>query len=308
MRLSSLTRPQHCGRPIFGLHIGDLGNIQSDAQGEAKFTIEDSLVSLNGPLSVVGRAIVLHAGTDDLGKGNNEESLKTGNAGGRAACGIIGISQVIDSASVVLEGQLAIAFLAYKHADLSALSSPLPTVSLVGLLVEPSLSCNTGIFSDIRFTMWEQLLSLWYMDIGQQTMVPYDCDRINGSVGTHVIRYGALLRMRAKLTHYLAATIAFVITDELGAKHKLSGLYTNPVETLELSLFTLSASVVDIYITVTLCWHLRRMRSGLQRQVSKSTLEYEEAITCLLQNGYTRAQASGVCCGPRDPDNVRSPE
>ncbi|KAH9841658.1 superoxide dismutase [Rhodofomes roseus] len=74
-------------------HIGDLGNIQSDAQGEAKFTIEDSLVSLNGPLSVVGRAIVLHAGTDDLGKGNNEESLKTGNAGGRAACGIIGISQ-----------------------------------------------------------------------------------------------------------------------------------------------------------------------------------------------------------------------
>ncbi|KAH9841657.1 uncharacterized protein C8Q71DRAFT_738088 [Rhodofomes roseus] len=59
--------------------------------------------------------------------------------------------------------------------------------------------------------------------------------------------------------------LAFVITDELGAKHKLSGLYTNPVETLELSLFTLSASVVDIYITVTLCWHLRRMRSGLQR-------------------------------------------
>ena len=35
-------------------HVGDLGNIQSNAQGEAKFTIEDSLVTLNGPLSVVG--------------------------------------------------------------------------------------------------------------------------------------------------------------------------------------------------------------------------------------------------------------
>jgi len=74
-------------------HVGDLGNVQSDAQGESKFTIEDSLVSLNGPLSVVGRAIVLHEGTDDLGRGKNEESLKTGNAGGRAACGVIGVAQ-----------------------------------------------------------------------------------------------------------------------------------------------------------------------------------------------------------------------
>ena len=32
----------------------------------------------------------MYQGTDDLGRGDNEESLKTGNAGGRAACGVIG--------------------------------------------------------------------------------------------------------------------------------------------------------------------------------------------------------------------------
>ncbi|KAI0697901.1 superoxide dismutase [Cytidiella melzeri] len=73
-------------------HVGDLGNIQSDAKGNSKFTIQDKLITLNGPLSIIGRSVVLHAGTDDLGLGGNEESLKTGNAGGRAACGVIGLA------------------------------------------------------------------------------------------------------------------------------------------------------------------------------------------------------------------------
>ena len=37
------------------------------------------------------RAVVIHAGTDDLGTGGDEESLKTGNAGTRSACGVIGM-------------------------------------------------------------------------------------------------------------------------------------------------------------------------------------------------------------------------
>lgn len=72
-------------------HVGDLGNIESDEYGTATVALKDSFISLNGPLSIVGRAVVVHAGIDDLGKGNNEESLKTGNAGGRAACGVIGL-------------------------------------------------------------------------------------------------------------------------------------------------------------------------------------------------------------------------
>jgi superoxide dismutase, Cu-Zn family len=47
---------------------------------------------LNGPLSIVGRALVIHADPDDLGLGGVELSKTTGNAGARSACGVIGIT------------------------------------------------------------------------------------------------------------------------------------------------------------------------------------------------------------------------
>jgi len=72
-------------------HVGDLGNIQSDAKGVAIGKFEDDQVKLLGLTSVVGRAIVVHAGVDDLGLGTVADSKTTGNAGGRSACGVIGL-------------------------------------------------------------------------------------------------------------------------------------------------------------------------------------------------------------------------
>jgi len=82
----------HGGPTDTDRHVGDLGNIQSDGNGVANLNFSDQVISLNGPHSIIGRAIVVHNGTDDLGRGNNSDSLVTGNAGGRAACGVIGIA------------------------------------------------------------------------------------------------------------------------------------------------------------------------------------------------------------------------
>ncbi|KAL8809656.1 MAG: hypothetical protein Q9200_003224 [Gallowayella weberi] len=73
-------------------HVGDLGNFETDGQGNAKGSVTDGLIKLIGPESVLGRTIVVHSGTDDLGKGGHEQSKITGNAGGRPACGVIGIA------------------------------------------------------------------------------------------------------------------------------------------------------------------------------------------------------------------------
>lgn len=70
-------------------HVGDLGNITADENGIAKFTMRADRVDLIGERSIVGRGLVVHADKDDLGKGGDDESLKTGNAGDRLACGVI---------------------------------------------------------------------------------------------------------------------------------------------------------------------------------------------------------------------------
>ena len=64
----------------------------ADENGVGTVEAVDQQVSLFGRHSVIGRSCVLHRYTDDLGMGGNAESEKTGNAGPRIACGVIGLS------------------------------------------------------------------------------------------------------------------------------------------------------------------------------------------------------------------------
>lgn len=74
-------------------HVGDLGNIETNSKGEAKYHFFDDVIKLRGKSNIIGRGLIIHADQDDCGKGGNAESLKTGNAGKRIACAVIGYSK-----------------------------------------------------------------------------------------------------------------------------------------------------------------------------------------------------------------------
>jgi Cu-Zn family superoxide dismutase len=84
---------EHGGRMMKKRHVGDLGNIRPTREGKVEISFLDSLLKLRGPTSILGRSVVIHEDKDDLGLGLNEESKKTGNAGKRIACGVIGYSK-----------------------------------------------------------------------------------------------------------------------------------------------------------------------------------------------------------------------
>ena len=82
----------HGGRDDKERHVGDLGNIQADHRGNCTFRFRDSIISLkNNKRNILGRGVVIHKGTDDCGDGNHKDSLKTGNAGARLDCAVIGV-------------------------------------------------------------------------------------------------------------------------------------------------------------------------------------------------------------------------
>ena len=68
-------------------HVGDLGNVQAGADGVATLEWTDKHLALDGHHGVVGRAVIVHAKADDL------KTQPTGDAGGRLACGVVGIAK-----------------------------------------------------------------------------------------------------------------------------------------------------------------------------------------------------------------------
>lgn len=67
-------------------HAGDLGNLQADDQGKARHELTVKNISIAGNKNpILGRAVIVHAKPDDGGQ-------PVGNAGGRIACGAIGVA------------------------------------------------------------------------------------------------------------------------------------------------------------------------------------------------------------------------
>ena len=74
-------------------HAGDLiNNLKTNDAKSFLYQYDDSSISILGKHSILGRSIVIHEGIDDLGLGENKESLINGNAGGRMACAVIGVA------------------------------------------------------------------------------------------------------------------------------------------------------------------------------------------------------------------------
>jgi len=68
-------------------HVGDLGNLEADASGKAHLEWRDKMLKLSGQNCILGLAVIVHEKEDDL------KSQPVGNAGGRVACGVIGVAK-----------------------------------------------------------------------------------------------------------------------------------------------------------------------------------------------------------------------
>lgn len=77
------TNSKHGGPDSPERHVGDFGNLEADANGHAHYERVDTLIAFEGPNSILGRSIVIHADPDDF------VTQPTGASGARIACGLI---------------------------------------------------------------------------------------------------------------------------------------------------------------------------------------------------------------------------
>lgn len=77
-------------------HYGDLGNIEANQEGVATVNMQADWMKLH---FIVGRALVVHTGADDL------QSQPSGDAGDRAGLGVIGIAQPREAREAAAGGE-----------------------------------------------------------------------------------------------------------------------------------------------------------------------------------------------------------
>ncbi|HVR72610.1 MAG TPA: superoxide dismutase family protein [Vicinamibacteria bacterium] len=81
------TQEPHAAPDAAKRHEGDMGNIQAGADGTAKVDYMDGRLDFEGDDSILGRGVIVHEKADDL------KTQPTGDAGGRLACGVIGVAK-----------------------------------------------------------------------------------------------------------------------------------------------------------------------------------------------------------------------
>lgn len=84
---AALSTQVHAGPNDANHHTGDMGNLIADAQGKAKFDATFEAMGFMGPMSILGRGLIVHEKTDDF------KTQPAGDAGKRIACGVIGVTQ-----------------------------------------------------------------------------------------------------------------------------------------------------------------------------------------------------------------------
>lgn len=73
----------HSGPDSVKHHVGDLGNLEADDNGQVDTRLVFESLRLQGETGILGRALIVHQNADDF------ETQPSGDAGPRVACGVI---------------------------------------------------------------------------------------------------------------------------------------------------------------------------------------------------------------------------